>query len=252
MSFKVSMPAYPVRSVWLRFHRAVNPAFFPTIHVNEFPKSGGTWLCRMLSDSLGYRFDDNVYRKFGPSITKNHFAGAIGPKTILVIRDPRDVAVSYFHHVKATFADDPFNTKSVRYYAENVLKDSASERENLQLFARSLYEQPKYPPCTWNAFYTQTLETAVKVVKYEDLRTKTADTLTEVLTALDMNPADYPIDEVADSHDITKILKTRDDPSKPHFIRKGKVGNWAEELEPEIVDLINTHNGDLMRRFGYL
>lgn len=252
MSFKLPIPPYPVRSVWLRVHRRVNPVFFPTIHVNEFPKSGGTWLCRMLSDTLGYRFDDNVYRRLGPSITKSHYAGQIGPKTVIAIRDPRDVAVSYFHHVKAIFADDPFNSKSVTYYANNVFKEEASQRENLQLFTKSLQEAPRFPAVTWGQFYERALEGSVMVVKYEDLRAETAKTLTEVLTKLDLDPSQYPIDEVADSHNIEKILKKRGDDKKAHFIRKGKVGNWAEELDPDTVALVEETNREFMERFGYL
>lgn len=252
MSFNLPIPAYPVRSVWLRIHRRVNPVFFPTVHVNEFPKSGGTWLCRMLSDTLGYRFDDNTYRKFGASITKSHFAGPISGKTVVAIRDPRDVAVSYFHHVKAIFADDPFNTKSVAYYANNVFEKDASERENLQLFVKSLYAAPKYPPETWTSFYEKAFPGAVTTVRYEDLRSKTAETLTDVLTKLDIDPTAYPVDEVADSHDIEKILKKRGDNKKAHFIRKGKVGNWADELDTDTVKIIEDANRDLMKKFDYL
>ena len=32
----------------------------PIYIVNEFPKSGGTWLCRMLASALGMPFEDNV------------------------------------------------------------------------------------------------------------------------------------------------------------------------------------------------
>lgn len=252
MSINLPIPAYPVRSVWLRIHRRVNPVFFPTVHVNEFPKSGGTWLCRMLSETLGYRFDDNTYRKLGPSITKSHFAGPIGPSTVLVIRDPRDVAVSFFHHMKAVFTDDPFNSKSVTYFANNVFKEDATERENLQLFVKSLYEAPKYPPNTWSDFYEKALPGAVTVVKYEDLRAKTAETLTHVLTKLDIDPSEHPVDEVAGNHDIEKILKARGDNNKAHFIRKGKVGNWAEELDADTVKMIENASRDLMKKFDYL
>jgi len=92
----------------------------------------------------------------------------------------------------------------------------------------------------------------VMVVKYEDLRAETAKTLTEVLTKLDLDPSAYPIDEVADSHNIEKILKKRGDDKKAHFIRKGKVGNWAEELDPDTVALVEETNREFMERFGYL
>lgn len=252
MPFNIPIPTRPVRSVWLRVHRQVNPLMFPTIHVNEYPKSGGTWLCRMLSETLDYRFDDNVYRWFGPSITKNHYAGSIGPKTVVVIRDPRDVAVSYFHHVKQVFSEDPFNSKAVKYFQSNVFDDKASPRKNLQLFTKSLYERPRFPPQTWSEFYNRTLETASVVVRYEDMRSDTAKTLNQVLTALEMDAEDYGVQTVADNHNIDKILAKRGSDDKAHFIRKGSVGNWASELDNETVDMIEHHDSALMKQFGYL
>ncbi|MGB7328984.1 MAG: hypothetical protein WBD31_29155, partial [Rubripirellula sp.] len=67
-----SYPIVAIRSV-LREGFLRNPLVHKhVVLVNEFPKSGGTWFCRMLHDVTGMPFPDNKLPTHRQSIFKQH------------------------------------------------------------------------------------------------------------------------------------------------------------------------------------
>lgn len=242
---------FPVRSVYRRAYLQVNPKLFSTVHVNEFPKSGGTWLCRMLRDCLEWRFDDNTYPMPGKAIVKHHRLNFAMPRTVTVVRDPRDVAVSQFHHCRDTFHADGFNQYIVKLYREKVFTPGATPAEDLAAFVKVSMQQPISPSYTWGQFYGAVNFDAALMVRYEDLRRDPMAELSRLFAALDLDVSQAQIEKVVGAHDITKILKDRTDKDANHFIRKGKVGGWQDDLDPASVALVEQDAGAFMARFGY-
>ena len=70
------------------------------ILVAEFPKSGGTWFCKMLTDATGLPLPrDYKIPKFEKSILHGvHFYQERFGKTLYVVRDGRDVMVSAYYY----------------------------------------------------------------------------------------------------------------------------------------------------------
>lgn len=89
------------------------------ILVPEFPKSGGSWFCQMLSDATGLPYPRNESPKLRSSIMQGHhlFRPRMG-KAIAVIRDGRDIMVSaYFHFL---FKNDKNLATGVKYHRKQV------------------------------------------------------------------------------------------------------------------------------------
>src|SRR5256885_16951304 len=70
------------------------------ILVSEFPKSGGTWYCQMLSYYLQLPYPRNKTPRLERSILHGHFLyDRRFNKIVCVARDGRDALVSYYHHM---------------------------------------------------------------------------------------------------------------------------------------------------------
>jgi len=248
---------YIIRSIWRRSYEQVNPIFFPTLHVNEFPKSGGTWLCRMLSDVLDRRFDDNTYPRLGNSIMKHHRKSLGLTPRITVIRDPRDVAVSYFHHMLKEFKDDPFNKHGVRIMQNEIYGGQSADKSNeaqLAAFIKSLTTSPISPAFTWGEFYRHHTAQDTPIIRYEDMRETPLKSIGRVLEAVGADYSTARLQDVIDANNIDKILaKRRKEGGNDgnFFIRRGKVGGWRDTLDEESIALIEKDAGDLLDRFGY-
>lgn len=237
-------------------HQKLNPLLFETLNVNEYPKSGGTWVCRMLRDATGWRFDDNAVPRYGSSIVKYHRIPLDVGRQAVIVRDPRDVFVSLFFHSRAIFRDDPFNSAIVQM-TRSIFEDHADEQGQMQVFIERLLSDPIYPRFAWHEFYHHQLDKGLPIFRYEDFREAPAETLAQLLRAVDIAVDPARLGEVAESHSIEKILDRRAaeqpaDQANGNFIRRGKVGGFRDHLTPELISRIETAEGEIMARFGYL
>ena len=80
---------------------------FKNIRVTEFPKSGGTWLCQMLGELLALDFPRNAPLPMKKCIQHSHYPGPSCYKTIVVVRDGRDVLTSAYFHFLFYAPDKP-------------------------------------------------------------------------------------------------------------------------------------------------
>lgn len=248
MVFLAKVPRHAARLA----HQVLNPLVFDTVNVNEYPKSGGTWVCRMIRDVTGFRFDDNAIPKPGKSVVKFHRLPLNVKRQAVVVRDPRDVFVSFYFHCKAVFQDDPFNGQIVARLNEEVFSRYDDEPSQVRAFVDRLIDDPIYPRFTWHAFYEHYLARGVPVFRYEDFRSDPAATMARLLKALDVAIAPGVIEKVVEDHAIEKILAARGQNEGAHFIRRGKVGGYADTLPPDVVERIVAAEGATMRKFGYL
>ncbi len=235
-------------------HQKLNPLFFDTVSVNEYPKSGGTWICRMLCDLTGWRFDDNVVPRFGRSIVKYHRMPLSVEPQVVIVRDPRDVFVSLFFHSRAVFQDDPFNTAIVDA-TKPIFDGHDSERSQILAFIDRLLTDPIYPRFAWREFYSYHLDRGAPIFRYEDFREEPEDTLVRLLGALNIEVAPTRLDEVVEKHSIERILARRasdgSNSGNANFVRRGKVGGYSDYLDDALVSRIEQSEGEIMARFGY-
>ncbi len=229
---------------------------FQTLHVNEFPKCGGTWLCKVLAQGLGWRFDDNAYPWFGNSLIKHHrltLPGIQPKRVITLVRDPRDVAVSFFHYSRSLKSDSAFNSGIVALMAEDVFKAEQSEEEALERFVTHMVKDPVFPRFTWGQFYGHAAREGSHFVRYEDLRADTFGTLVRACEALGQSFDPAKLQSAVAAHDIGRVLAAREDGDDPrkYFVRSGKVGEGMEVLSRRSLKQIEADAGTLLQRFGY-
>ncbi len=240
-----------LRTLWRTAHQRINPVLFHTINVNEFPKCGGTWLSLMISEVLNYRFDDNIYPWFGKAVVKHHKKNLKRPNLILLVRDPRDVALSFYHHTSQVFSENGFNSVSVQLMQENIFRHYHDEETKLAAFVQKMTQNPIFPRFTWGEFYRAQLQKPHLLIRYEDLRTQPEIALTAVLNYLDVKFDKISLLTTIERHNIEKLKRDRKNDTRPSFIRSGTIGEWKSILKPESVDLIEKDAGELMARFGY-
>jgi hypothetical protein len=149
-------------------------------------------------------------------------------KFIHLIRDGRDTAVSM------TAAN-----KKIGYGPDNIIKAS----ETWVSYVRAAQVAKK--------FQGQYLE-----VRYEDLLDHGEETLRSVFDFCALPITSNKIGEIIVEHDFNLMKSKRqhaDDRAKTHpaFYRKGKAGNWQEELTSVQKYLVDRTAGDLLIELGY-
>lgn len=236
-------------------HQKLNPLLFETVSVNEYPKSGGTWICRMLRDVTGWRFDDNVIPRPGKSIVKYHRMPLNVERQIAIVRDPRDVFVSLYFHSRAVFQDDPFNSAIVDA-TRSVLDEHKDESSQIAAFVDRLLSDPIYPRFAWHEFYQYHLDRGTPVFRYEDFREDPENALVKLLGEVGIKVAPERLSEVVEQHSIDKILARReaensDGGKGANFVRRGKVGGFHDYLDEKLISRIEQAEGTVMAKFGY-
>jgi hypothetical protein len=230
----------------------------PYYLVNEFPKSGGTWLSQMLASVLELPFRRNQPIRLEPSVTHGHFLNTLGLRnTVVLWRDPRDVIVSFYYH--CYFVNEHGNDLFVSLMRKkSSFTDYSDIRANLPEFIRILSEQPISPRFSWPEFAkvwgnrTGTVQTS-----YEALRRDTPTELTRIV--YELTGRRIPLGrarEVADKYDFNLLkaqsVRERSAVTEVSFIREGALGGWRQHFSSEAEEALK-NNGyiDAMRMLGY-
>jgi sulfotransferase family protein len=214
--------------------------FAPYYVINEFPKSGGTWLALMLSDALDLPFRRNAPIRLERAITHGHFLSPIGLHNVVVLwRDPRDILVSFYYH--CYFLNEHSNAALVRLMkARCPFDDYTDVRNNLPTFIRFLSEAPVSPSFTWPQFAAiWTGRKGTVQTSYEALRADTPRELARIAEALTGVP--LPTDralEVSERHSFARAKQAADQVTPAHaevsFVREGSLGGWRRYFTPHV------------------
>ena len=254
----------PNVSVASRLYQATNAVLMPflgrplgIVHVVEYPKSGGSWIRNMIRSYLGtpaYLVDRLLSRNLVIH-THRRYSWSF-PRPVVVVRDPRDLLTSFYHHdvnfehreqtlsVSATFDHDPDD--DVRVDFERYLR--------MKLF------EPTHP---W-FFYSQFVESwwnrpGVCFVRYEDCLEDPVQQLVKVLRFLDV-PVDLDRVEEAVEHNSFKrqteirygAAREAGESDSSKFLRKGVAGDWKNHFNENACRLLEATEGPTLRRLGYV
>jgi hypothetical protein len=231
----------------------------PYYLVNEFPKSGGTWLAQMLADALELPFRRNTPIRFEKSVTHGHFLNPLGLANVVVLwRDPRDLLVSFYYH--CYFVNEHANARLVAMMkASCPFNDYTDIRANLPAFIRFLSDTPVSPSFTWPEFARVwagrpgTVQTS-----YEALRTDTATELSRLVEALTGQPLTLArAVEVADAHGFARAKAaaetTRPEDTEMSFVREGALGGWRTKFTPQAETMLAAKGHVVpMAQLGYV
>lgn len=159
------------------------------------------------------------------------------PRVIYVLRDPRDVMVSYWHHKRLT--DKTFDLTMIE-------------------FIRST----DHWPCNWDVHVENWLSGNYKnilPVRYEDMQVKPHQILEEVMDFMEVSHDRATVEKAvyASQFDRMKQLEEKfgvdgaNGSTEERFIRRGKVGTWSEELDDDCLQTLERNYGRVMKRVGY-
>jgi hypothetical protein len=225
-----------------------------SIVINEFPKSGGTWVGQLLSDALGLPFPRNTWPPLRPCVLHGHHVRAWGMgRTVTMWRDGRDVMVSWYYHTLVG-AGPRSHLWVPRYRKLLGIDDPDDVRRNLPAFIRCTGTTGFPPGFTWAQFAVAWHRRKGTVdVSYEGLTRNTAGELqglVERLTGQRLN-----LQQCAEIVDKWSFERQAGRPpgkeARGEFLRRGVIGDWRRHFTREAAEAFEAVAGHALRLLGY-
>lgn len=225
----------------------------------EYPKCGGTWVCRMLADSLGLPFAQYSRLPVAmPSVTHGHwkYHPSIQNATYLM-RDGRDVMVSFYFHFNRQ-SDNPNESMKSAYV--NQLRgllgsdaDLSDIRTHLPRFIEHIFANPLGARQNWRDHNLAWINrTGVSYVKYEDLRQNCVSAMRQLVSSLGQEPDEETIQQAVQRFSMKQMTGRKPgEEDKVSFIRKGIVGDWKNHFTTESAQVFNDLAGDMLIELAY-
>ena len=200
-----------------------------------------------LHNKINYVKTHNALCTVGPFkfTDKSQTAGAV-----YLIRDPRDVAVSYSHHLGKSI-DETINIMNAEFNFE--FPDSKRGK-----FKSSLIGKWSVHYESWRTFNSG----EVLVIKYEDMVNKTTETFSQILHYLskiqgfkiDTKKLQYSIEQTnfQTLSNLEKKQGFREKGEGKFFFRKGEIGDWKRVLTKKQTHKIENAFSKEMVNLGYL
>lgn len=237
---------------------AINESVPDDVFIVGYPKSGNTWLQNILvelvygidttkiNDSLLQELVPDVhfkryFKRFGKRMFfKSHFLPKPEyRKVIYILRDGRDVMVSYHHYLKAT---------------GQVTGDiSSTIQTHKALFPSKWHVHVE----TW---LNNPYDSDMLVIKYEELLENPVKTLHLVTDFLELDVLVGQIEEVIERTSFGKMQdkekstgwdNSRDWPEDKLFVRRGTSGSYKDEMPAITLDCFLAESSRTLKRCGY-
>jgi hypothetical protein len=236
---------------------------FPFWYVSEYPKSGGTWLGKMLASYLDIPLPQYSRLPIAmKAVLHNHWRYSPRLRRVFYLyRDGRDIMVSfYFHRMRAIQQDvlGPYQKRMRRRYAKAFgesfePQDTAS---NLPAFIELEMTKPHSSRTSWPEHIRQWClpkKDHVAYLSYEELLSDPHETLSRALSVFVDTPPDHQLlDEVIDRYSFVRMTKRKPgQEDRSSFIRKGVAGDWKNHFTREAADVFRHHAGDTLIQLGY-
>ena len=254
---KIAKSPAHVPMTWYR-HRGIRPA---DVFVASYPRSGNTWLRFMLYEILvGKSSSFKNVHSLVPDVGKQGSAIPVlaeqgrlikthepflpiyaNHKSIYLVRDARDVALSEFAYQKALgLAKDDF---------ENYLPRFLGGKVN--------------PFGSWTAHVDSWMEAKEKgkaevlLVRFDAMRNQPEDSLAGMMEFLNVPMEREVIRRAIANNSVEKMRdKEKVNPQKAsakgRFIRSGAVGGWREKFTEPQAELVNRYAGNILHRLGFV
>lgn len=227
---------------------------FPLYIVNEYPKSGGSWIGQMLGSALDLPFPRNRFPVLRSSIMHGHYFRQGRMKNSLVVwRDGRDMMVSWYHH--CLFQHERYNARQVGMFRKNLaFADYDDVEANLPDFLEYAFTRQPYPRFSWAEFVERWHNrSGVCYTKYEHMRMDTAGELQRIVRELSGRELHMArAEEIAEAFSFARQSgREPGEENKNSFMRKGIVGDWRNSFSPEACEVFDYYAGDVLILLGY-
>jgi hypothetical protein len=175
--------------------------------------------------------------------------GGTASHALLIVRDPRDVAVSLAYHNNQTI--DQAIAFMTRRNAAFCARD---DRQHNQL----RQQLPGWGG--WNRSWLDQRDLPLRTIRYEDLQRDTARCLADALAFAQVETQPGAVERAVRFAAFGELRAQeaahgfREAPPKQRggrFFRRGVAGGWRDELTPDQAARIAHDHAELMTRFGY-
>lgn len=270
----VALQGKPIRYI----QRSINQRLYDYPHRNLLiigqPKSGSTWLFRMVQEVPGYltfvpgniklgnlhELDraDFVPAPVGYTVTKTHSSAT--PENLAIIhetnrpytvlmRDPRDLAVSWAYYVGLPYRDEWSWPEAVKlsiperidFYIEKVLPRTSRWPLDWREAVANGPEHPNRPGEKRGLF-----------LKYEDMLADCFGVMRRVFDHYEVRMSDEMVRMICAKHSFKKA--TGREPGQADaksFNRKGISGDWQNHFTPEHIAAFKRVAGERLIELGY-
>jgi Sulfotransferase domain len=232
----------------------------------SYPKSGSTWLRFLLGHVMcGQEVDFDSVRDALPPIGRHRraprllpgdgrmvrtheplhaFAGPSGASIVYLVRDGRDVAVSYLHHLRRTGEFDGDLARFLPRFLSGAIGSYGAWHAHA-LEASAPRERGESP---------------LLVIRYEDLRRDTVSELARIITFLGLKPENHQLEEVVAANSkermrvkeqTSRVLQSQNTDGS-FFVRPDGGPSWEEQVEPAMLQTFEEVAGAALQAFGYL
>lgn len=261
------------------------------IYVVGFPKSGNTWLTRLLADVLNCPstgiFTDYEMAAEGHDrisnfiVVKTHHSVGAAPNELLqsasvvyIIRDIRDVLVSGFFHNHRALPEDYVTLNADRrrrlpriYFRHEIRRMSngwggpyhiavVNRVRNILRFMCGRPLSPTFKIGDWSQHAGGWANHRITphIIRYEDLLSNGEEELVRLLSRMGM---EIPINKIRESLERQSFSRRRIDfeqsgeLSKAKFLRRGQTGDWKRFLDKRTLEYILSKHGKTLNKHGY-
>ena len=192
------------------------------------------------------------HRKIHDALFTEDGAPIVSPEAtraaIYLVRDPRDVAVSYSNHMGSDTA--------------TIVRKMADPSARMSGYHRHVTKQLGQYAGTWSSHVESWLDHElfpVVLVRYEDMLADPTAQLARIAHTMGREATPEQLEAAVAATTFDKLKSQESEsgfneaghPDRP-FFRRGIAGAWRDELSPELAARIESDHRRVMTRLGYL
>ncbi len=240
---------------------------FPIYVIAEYPKSGGTWLGRMVADTLRLPFPRHTNMPIAmTSVIHNHwkYDPKLNERTIYLYRDGRDVMTSFYFHRMRWIANGAAHYRKRAALYEGLFGkgyDPADSKKHMATFIEHEFANPRDCRQNWRDHLSEwfgpgddaTGRPGIAYVSYEQLREDCAGHLARVCERVSGKAPDpWIVEKAVESWSMERATGRKPgEESRGELVRKGVVGDWVNHFSKEAAELFDRLAGDVLVRLGF-
>lgn len=227
-----------------------------SIFVLGHPRTGTNWFCRVASAYFElpiYVAGDRSLPAFGPVVLHLHRFAVVPSRTVYMMRDARDVVVSYYHKALNSLPRSSVAWAGMQRHCPAPLEHDRV-RENIAGFVEFLFETNRTATIPYREHVREARKRGLYTVRYEDMLATPETAIAGAVRFLSGKPADpervAAVVRATSFEARTGRRRGEEDLSAPS-VRKGVAGDWRNHFTRRAGEILDRYTGDALVEAGY-